>query len=41
LGSSKALLALAAIYEPIDTTRAFYYYDKAADEEAYALFKLG
>jgi TPR repeat protein len=40
-GSSKALLALAAIYEPTDSTKAFFYYDKAAENEPYALFKLG
>jgi TPR repeat protein len=35
------LLALAAIYEPVDSTKAFIYYDKAAENEPYALFKLG
>ena len=40
-GSSKAMLALASILEPTDTTKAFLYYDQAAEYEPYALFKLG
>jgi len=35
------MLALAAIYEPEDTSLAFSYYDQAAVSEPYALFKLG
>lgn len=38
---TKAMLALAAIYEPTDTSLAFQYYDQAATSEPYALFKLG
>jgi len=35
------MLALAALYEPEDTSLAFQYYDQAAVSEPYALFKLG
>ena len=35
------MLALAALYEPDDTSQAFQYYDQAAVSEPYALFKLG
>lgn len=35
------MLALATIYEPTDTSIAFQFYDKAANSEPYALFKLG
>ena len=38
---SKAILALAAIYEPTDSGKAFEYYDLAAETEPYALMKLG
>lgn len=38
---TRAMLALATIYEPTDTKSAFKYYDQAAVSEPYALFKLG
>jgi TPR repeat protein len=41
LECSKAILALAAIYEPTDSGKAFEYYDLAAETEPYALMKLG
>ncbi len=41
LGCSKAMLALAAIYEVSDPHKSYEYYDLASDDEPYALFKLG
>ena len=41
LGCSKAMLALASIYEETDPTKSYEYYDLASDSEPYALFKLG
>ena len=39
--STKAMLALAALHEPSDTSQALWYYDHAAEHEPYALYKLG
>lgn len=41
LDCSKAMLALAAIHEHLDSGKAFEYYDLAAETEPYALMKLG
>jgi TPR repeat protein len=38
---TKAMLALAALNEPINTQEALWYYDHAAAHEPYALYKLG
>lgn len=40
-GCTKAMLALASIYERTNSSAAFKYYDEAGVTEPYALFKLG